>query len=165
MNAATLHRSFAALASLIVGVAVIWGFTLVGSPAQERLRKLDERRIRDLQAISRAVRALCVEQVLGQTKLVAPLPKTLTELDQRVRRGDVVSLALSLKDPQTDKEYGYRVVDDHRFELCADFQLARERRVEPFWNHAAGTACFAFDLLEREKPPEGQEVETPEPPQ
>ncbi|RPI77561.1 MAG: hypothetical protein EHM42_13710 [Planctomycetaceae bacterium] len=148
MTAKTIHRTFAALACVVVGVAVVWGFALVGSPATERLRKLDERRIREMQAIRSAVRSLCVERSHGQTKLVAAIPETLTELDERVRRGDVVSLALQLNDPQTGTAYGYKRIGESQFEVCAVFALPRDKRREPFWNHAAGEACFRFDILE-----------------
>jgi len=79
--------------TVVVLAAVIAGILLIGSPAQERLRRLDERRISDLREISFAVDAYWTREDV--------LPASLEELgnDERIVR--------ELADPVTGAPYEY----------------------------------------------------------
>jgi hypothetical protein len=148
MNLRNIHRGYAAWATLVFAVAVAWGFQQIGSPARERLRRIDEQRLRDLQGIRRALEILCVDRGGAVPRMVDRLPQTLAEIDAKARRGDAVGWALALTDPETQQAYEYRPVGETEVELCAEFALPRQRRWEPFWNHPAGRACFRLNLLD-----------------
>jgi hypothetical protein len=145
-GATRLHRSFGGAAGALVLVTLVWGFVLAGSPAVERVRKLDERRIEDLQAIHDEIVNLSLGDARAEPpderRLQRPLPRTLEELAQsaRHRRPDIV-------DPETGEPYEYIVLDETRFRLCATFRLERNEKSEPVWNHASGRHCFELDAL------------------
>lgn len=147
MTSRQLHRGFALWGTFLFSLLLLGGMTLIGSPFQERLRRIDEQRLSDLRGIRRALEILCVDRSGDRPRLVADLPKTLAELDLRARQGDAVPWALSLQDPATKAPYEYRPLEDSQFELCAQFDLSRQRKWEPFWNHPAGKHCFQLDLL------------------
>jgi len=148
MNLRKIHRAYAGWAIVLFGIAVVWAFQQIGSPARERLRRIDEQRLRDLQGIRRALEILCVDRAGPVPRLVDRLPQTLEEIDAKARRGDAVGWALALTDPETKESYEYRPLSETEFELCARFELPRQRRWEPFWNHPAGQACFRLNLLD-----------------
>jgi hypothetical protein len=51
---------------------------------------------------------------------------------------------LPLADPETGQPYGYRVLDDRRFELCGDFARPSGGRLQDaIWTHGGGRQCFA----------------------
>ena len=133
-----------AAAALAVGAAVVAGFFALGSPTDERIRRLDRRRVEDLQAIAAAV------QEVYQRRQGSGLPDSLSAVDAR-RYGKGSS-----RDPVTGEPYGYRVTGPGRFQLCATFQT--EVRDEDFenweriWSHASGRACFDFDLVNANLP-------------
>ena len=144
------HQVFAGVAAVLVGVAVVWGFALVGSPATSHLRKLDERRIYDMKTIQREILNIVFEGVPWSQRAEGegrPLPRTLQEIAQQARDRRV-----SLRDPATDAPYEYRVVDEKHFELCATFELPRDRSEDVGWNHPAGRHCFFFDVRTQDVP-------------
>ncbi|HEY7729163.1 MAG TPA: DUF5671 domain-containing protein [Candidatus Eisenbacteria bacterium] len=120
-------------AGAAVVASLVAGLFLVGSPRQERLRKIDAARVEDLIRISWAVGSYQREH--------RALPDSL---------GAVAGLPLggvgSVADPVTGEPYGYRIVDSSRYELSATFDtvdstlertgvLTGESR---FWRHGAG---------------------------
>jgi hypothetical protein len=119
--------------STVVAVAIIAGLILTGSPAEQRLLRLDEQRVAHLRDLSNSISRHYVD--------TAALPDMLeTLVDGRIR----TSLPL---DPATDRPYEYETAGPARFRLCAEF--AREsspRDANDFWSHAAGRQCFEFDL-------------------
>lgn len=143
---ARMHRGFALAASAIVALTLVWGFAAAGSPGATRLRKFDARRLDDLQTIRGEIEALCLgderQQPPGERRLLRPLPATLAELAElaQYQRPDV-------RDPESGEPYGYEVLDETRFALCATFHFARDDERAPVWNHAPGRQCFEFDAL------------------
>jgi len=123
------------LAVAVVTVSVVVGLVLVGSPSEERARKLDERRVDDLRRLSTAVDLYRSRR--------GSLPASLTEASRET--GD----AQTEGDPVTGRPYPYQVVGADTYELCAGFQRSSgnaegdRRNGEPaFWAHAAGQQCF-----------------------
>lgn len=50
------------------------------------------------------------------------------------------------RDPDTERNYEYRVISSRRYELCGDFALdSRPTTQDQFWTHAGGHQCFSFD--------------------
>ena len=130
--------------SLIVAVlaVVIAGVTLLDSPAQERLRRLDERRVDDLRSIS-------AELDFYWTRTGA-LPSSLKELENEP------GVFLELVDPETGQPYEYRVLGSNAYELCAEF--ARDtadkqgRPYRDYWSHSQGRHCFELEAQVIERP-------------
>jgi hypothetical protein len=101
----------------------------LGPPSEERTRRLDERRVEDLQQIALSVS-------LYNTRHQR-LPVSLTELSAEP------GLTLRSRDPVTGEQYGYSTLDSARYELCAIFDReSTERRAEIFWSHGGGRHCF-----------------------
>ena len=116
------------IASLTAGAvaAVVAGVMALGSPAAARERRFDERREDDLAEIERVINEYHGDH--------SALPHALTHLNRR--SGDTL-----LRDPVTQQPYKYRVLDDHRYELCAVFQQPSRRSLDP-WAHDSGAHCF-----------------------
>ncbi|HKE82264.1 MAG TPA: hypothetical protein VKB50_00850 [Vicinamibacterales bacterium] len=120
-----------AAATVVVVAAIVAGIVVLGSPAQERARRLDQKRIFDLQQVSNAV-----DYYHRQYKR---LPASLDEL------ASLSNVSVSVRDPITSLPYELRVVSDTAYELCATFDL--DSKGEPgygdaFWAHRAGRQCF-----------------------
>lgn len=140
----SLHRTFALGATALVAGAWIWGIVLAGSPAAERGRRLDDRRVEDLQAIRSEIEMLCVERgEKGAAVLKRALPADLEEVARTAKRERP-----GLRDPATGEPYGYEPNDGSRYRLCATFDRERRSRFEPRWDHPAGRHCFEIDALE-----------------
>jgi hypothetical protein len=142
-----MHRRFGIGACALAVATLVWGVAVVGSPGTERTRKLDERRVQELQAIESSLDRLClgphdVREEGPPHALVTPLPANLAVLAVAAtdRRPSIV-------DPGSGAPYEYKVTGPSSFELCATFDRARNEDDGPRWNHPAGQHCFAFDLL------------------
>jgi hypothetical protein len=125
--------------SAIVLLFIILGFTITGSPKQERLLRFDSQKIMALQDIQ--------YQIINYWQSKETLPQKLAALE------DPISGFMLQKDPQTQNSYEYIVEGDNAFELCAEFNLASNLEsnvTEPKfsgmsvsnWNHKAGRVCF-----------------------
>ena len=128
-------------AAVAIAATVIAAILVMGSPAVQRERRMDETRVQQLMQIERAVRM--VHEREGR------LPADLSALAREP------GLGLGLSDPQTGAAYGYRTKRNDAFQLCAVFDRdsavdARRARFEPelelAWRHPAGRHCFAFRI-------------------
>lgn len=132
-------QRIAACASIaVVAVAIAVGLYLSGSPGEQRLRRLDERRVTDLQRLSSALQVY--HRQTGQ------LPADLERLVDGRR------LSSLPRDPVTDEPYELRITGDERFELCAEFSRASIIEPDGFWSHGPGRKCFEFDYSDRLAP-------------
>jgi len=128
--------SFGRLASigviLIVLATVIAGLVISGSPEEQRLLRTDDRRVTDLQQLSRSI-----ERYYRDTEM---LPSDLETL-----LNGWASSGLPL-DPETNQDYDYELESGRTYRLCADFALnSRPNRQPDFWSHAGGHQCYSFD--------------------
>lgn len=130
-------QRIAAIASVVVVLAAVAaGLMWIGSPAEQRLLRLDERRVQHLRQL-----ALGVNGSWDRQKV---LPATLADIV------DGRWLSRVPVDPSSDAAYEYRVTGPLGFELCAVFERAsRPRETGDFWYHDAGRRCFEFDVNER----------------
>ena len=121
-----------ALAAAAAAAALVAGLVALGSPAGQRLERLDARRAQDLDAISRAI-----------DRHAATHERLPASLDELRRSAD---MQVAITDPVTHAPYGYEAGAGTAYELCATFEQAtveRElRRGRPFSRHAAGRHCF-----------------------
>ncbi len=137
------RRWWAAATGAVVLVFIISGFAVLGSPRTQRLIRLDDQKISDLQALQ--------WQVISYWQVGGMLPESQEALT------DHCSQNYCLPSNNID-DYEYRKTGDMEFELCADFNLEgfnqnRDYRVAaiPYgkdviqnynWNHDAGRQCF-----------------------
>jgi hypothetical protein len=122
------------IASAAVVAVAIGGLATIGSPGEERLRRLDVRRVEDLHRIERAANLYFTRQ--------GRLPAALQDLP--VEGG----LDVARTDP-AGTPYEYRATGESTYELCAGFdtgsgELSRSRTGD-FWAHGAGRHCFQVE--------------------
>ncbi len=128
---------------LVVAVAIVSSFFVVGSPNRERLKKFDALRIDNLIQIQ--------SEITDFYQAKGKVPATLDALTDPYR-GVTVPV-----DPETGAAYEYTVKDDESFTLCATFNeealagkgvsdIAASAVPYPIknvsWQHPAGHACF-----------------------
>jgi hypothetical protein len=133
----TGRQRLAAVVTLVVMTAVITGIVILGSPAEERARRIDRRRVSDLQGMENAVNLYFAEH--------ATLPVSVEELSKQpgVRIGS---------DPVTGVAYRYRPLGVEQFELCGTFDRTSTPRVltgVDLWGHPAGDHCFTRKVAKR----------------
>ncbi len=142
-------KYFVYIIILIVTVAIVAGFFIVGSPTEERARRFDNQRVSDLQNIQL--------QIINYWQSKGRLPEKLSDLT------DSISGFVAPRDPETATDYVYTKTGDINFKLCANFNLSNSQSAsnskipEPVapqgityqqaypqsaWNHSAGQICF-----------------------
>lgn len=130
---------------LITLAGVVVGFFYAGSPAEERLRRIDMQRVSDLQTLQ--------SEVVSYWQAKEKLPGNLAELTDDIRGYGIPN------DPETGTPYEYRAMGALAFELCAAFARESEgmmagetpmRIAKPYyggiaenWDHEMGRHCFA----------------------
>lgn len=130
----------------VVLASVIAGFFIIGTPAEQRDRRFDERRVNDLQMLQ--------SQIVNYWAQKEVLPQDLSVLEDSISGFSVP------KDPQTETAYEYQVIDALNFELCAAFKTSTKDfgsgyRASPYfyieysygsyqqnWDHEAERTCF-----------------------
>ncbi|UPA21992.1 DUF5671 domain-containing protein [Candidatus Peribacteria bacterium] len=143
-QASGLNKLFLTIATAIVGVAVVWGIVLAGSPGAERERKFDDRRVEDLRAIQNEITNIAYgNKPIRPDAPVVAIPKTLQEISDQA-----VYQKLNLTDPETGASYIYNVQSATKYQLCATFSFERDLSYDIFWNHPAGEHCFDLDAAE-----------------
>lgn len=140
-------RKLACVAAMVLVVSsVVLGFVMAGSPVTARQRRLDEKRVEDLRAIHQTIQGMTTktDQNTKTVTVIRPLPKTLDEVAE-FQKTKVIGRRLDLYDPQTGAKYGYIVTGEKTYELQAGFGMARDKKLDMFWNHPAGAYTFKFD--------------------
>ncbi len=130
------------MAFLVLG-SVILGFFVIGTPAEQRDRRFDERRVADLQTIQ--------NQIVNYWIQKEKLPLNLNVLE------DSISGFMIPKDPAANASYEYNVTDTLSFELCATFKVSSKDLGSSYngamssysydafqqnWDHETGRTCF-----------------------
>lgn len=135
----------AVILSVLALGSIIAGFFVVGTPQQQRNRKLDDQRIMHLQTLQ--------SQVVSYWMNKDVLPKKIEDVQ------DSISGFIVPTDTETKKVYAYTVTAPLTFELCADFitsdkdfpAVGREAyyAAVPYdtfqqnWSHESGRVCFS----------------------
>lgn len=138
----------------IIITVVGLGFFVAGTPQSQRLVRLDERRVSDLQNIQ--------WQIVNYWQRKEVLPEALNDLV------DLIGGFIVPVDPETGEQYEYSVGGDLSFNLCAIFstsssEVVGKTRLEParsmpvvpgikgkpysgdsynIWSHDLGRVCF-----------------------
>ena len=127
------RRTLVIVLVIVVALVVIRGIMIIGSPSEERTRRMDSRRINDLQGVSRSI---AVYHTRHQQ-----VPASLEELAREPGFANVA------RDPVTDRPYGYRMVDANSYQLCGTFDReTADDRAEVFWAHGVGEQCFTLNI-------------------
>jgi hypothetical protein len=146
LRASRLPRRFGVGASLVGVLLVAGGLFWAGTPAGERVRQFDARRVDDLRLIYGEAMRLSFGPGWNNPAVplvqTAPLPASLDD----IARG-AVGVRPRIADPESGQRYEYRVISPTRFELCAVFGQARDEVRDVAWNHPQGRHCFEFDAL------------------
>ena len=126
------------VASVAVVGAIVSGIVILGPPSEERARRLDAKRISDLQQLTGAIEYY--HQQKGQ------LPSSLDDL------ASFPNLRVEQRDPVSGQPYGFRLTDPAAYEVCATFDRDSKEGVargSEFWAHAPGTHCFTVKVREK----------------
>lgn len=136
-------KSFVWIITILVGVAVIAGFFVAGSPFKQRLVRFDSQKVSDLQMIQ--------NQAVNYWTQKGKLPASQNDLI------DSISGFRPPLDTQKNIAYEYRVTGPLAFELCSEFNLASSdagpaKAIPAYypigggfgdnWQHDAGRFCF-----------------------
>jgi len=130
----------------VIFVSIVYGFSLVGSPAKQRDIRFDEQRVGNLQEIQ--------NYLVNYWQQKTQLPKTL---------GDLATAGYAVPaDPETSRQYEYSITGDMSFKLCAIFKTAAAQNagagrysyysqpgvsiIPQNWEHPIGNACFVFTI-------------------
>ena len=139
-------KIFIYIVIVLVAIAIIAGFFVVGSPNQERLRKFDERRVQDLKSIQ--------YQIINYWTSKSMLTSQLHDLE------DSISGFKAPHDSVSGAEYIYNVKNAAtlEFELCANFETSNLNSRDVYeslenWQHDMGMQCFARKIDPQLYPP------------
>jgi len=104
---------FASVSIIIVIVAIIYSFSIMGSPKKQRLLRLDDKRVTDLQNIQ--------YQIINYWQQKEKLPENLSDLSSPMSGYSIPTPPLF----SNGEKYEYKITDNTKlsFELCADFAL------------------------------------------
>jgi len=137
VSRSAVPRVVLGVAGVAVAAVVAGGVWLMGSPAEQRARDLDKRRVSDLRDIA--------DDVGAYFKHHERLPESLADL------AGESGLHVTIRDPGTGREYDYQALEAGAYRLCAEFGRESEgeaRRAAGlglgpgYWYHGAGRQCF-----------------------
>jgi len=145
-------KIFVGLVTLCVAAGIVAAFVVVGSPSQERARRMDQQRVNNLQQITYALDSYYM--------LKKDIPPSLKEL-----AGTQDVYLESINDPQTKEEYAYRKIEATKYELCATFETEAQKSdvtgmakpvgygpYDTMWQHGLGRQCFELQVRTANKP-------------
>jgi hypothetical protein len=146
-----LAKYFACVTSIIILIAVIGAFFIVGSPMTARLMEFDQQKVSGLQEIQ--------SQIVNYWQRKGSLPNSLSALNDPIS-GFKIPL-----DPQSNASYEYNVKDAENlsFELCATFNNLSQKTpsniymmgsgMNENWEHGVGRVCFERTIDKQLYPP------------
>ncbi len=149
----SLSKIIAWVVSFVVLISIGSAFFIIGSPETERLAKIDQQKVYDLQNIQ--------SQVVNYWQQKAKLPQTIADLE------NPLSGFVAPKDPQNGAGYIFRATPPLTFELCATFNLAGSNvsmgasvpvpmggnLYNENWQHGKGETCFTRTIDPQLFPP------------
>ncbi len=140
----TMLYGISIAAITLAAIGFVLGFVVIGSPAEERARRIDQQRVNDLREMSYQIEQYYQAEVM--------LPDTLSE----------VYTAQIPTDPATGEPYTYEKTSENSFELCATFETAQQvddpymprtvvapdvKGLMPIdWSHGTGEYCYRFTI-------------------
>lgn len=129
----SVNKLAAVGACIVVGVSIAVGLYVSGSPAEQRLIRLDTQRLADLQTIVHAMDLYKHDHEV--------LPAALADLVDGRR------LSRLPTDPVTGIPYDYEIQSATRYTLCAQFDRASGGgKTDDFWAHGQGQKCYVLNV-------------------
>lgn len=142
---------FAVVSGLVVLVAVVAGFVIMGSPSKARDIRLDDNRVSALQEMQ--------SRVLNYWQQKGEMPKTISDIEDSISGYKVPTIP-------DGSNYEYRLDSGTTFKLCATFSRptpATQNGVskpayyggllDQNWQHQAGNHCFTRTIDPKLYPP------------
>lgn len=124
-------RLMAALSSAVAIIALVLGFTHLGTPRVQRDLRADEQRVNHLYQLASNI-------TMYWNNHKSQLPQSLDQLP-----------GVRLADPITQARYEYRPAQGSHYELCAKFDRQSQPRaqgdISDAWAHPVGHHCFELD--------------------
>jgi type II secretory pathway pseudopilin PulG len=133
----TGRQVLAGIVLFVVLAAIVAGVVMLGSPSEERARRLDRRLVEQL----RDIKATVDYYYSGNGRLPASLQELAKEPEIRIS-----------KDAVPGGIYRYRVLGAGEYELCGTFERASEPQESSgvdVWQHPAGAHCFTLKVEKR----------------
>ncbi|HZE87697.1 MAG TPA: hypothetical protein VE090_05865 [Methylomirabilota bacterium] len=136
--------------TVLTVLAGVYGFMIIPSPALQRERLLDHKRVTDLGQIQ-----YTIDDYYHKAN---QLPQTLEALSTN---SYAPSTPLTKIDPQTSKPYEYQITNQLSYKLCATFTTDSSKEAPSTYDdqnynytsfrdkfkHAIGTKCFIFSVV------------------
>lgn len=127
-------------AGVIILGSIVWGFSVIGSPRNQRLLNYDEQKVNDLVEIKYAV-----EEYYRDSGV---LPENFEQISSSSY------FYGSITDPQTQEPYEYEKTSSTTYSLCAEFNKDADEnsfsdygyRNNKEWAHPSGDHCFALKI-------------------
>lgn len=119
--------------SVLVSVAgaILVGLYLSGPPSEQRLLRLDEKRVADLSQLATSI------------SFYRRQHDRMPEDQESLVDGQALN-SLPL-DPETNTAYVLHVIEGEEYQLCASFSRpSPKHRERHFWEHPSGPHCFSF---------------------
>jgi hypothetical protein len=134
-----MSKSFVGIAvlTIIIIATIVYGFMVVGSPADARNAKFDQERVSDIQQIRSAI--------TSYTSKNNKLPDSIDDTKEFF-----YGIGVN-EDPETKQPYEYQKIDNAHFKLCATFGTDASQRPESqiytqdaVTLHTTGYQCFDY---------------------
>jgi hypothetical protein len=148
---------FVSISILITVGTLVYAFIIIGSPNQERLRKIDQQKIYDLQNIQ--------YKILDYWQKQSRIPASLNVLNDPIY-SFTVPHDPDFRSGKNSSDYVYTVIDSNTFELCATFNIENQEEKSIYdnpyppemshdnnWTHTKGNQCFKRVLDKTKYPP------------
>ena len=122
------------VAAVVIAATVTAAVMVMGTPPEQRLTRLDQRRVQDLQRI--------VQAVNHHARIHGELPEDLAALASQP------GATLPTLDPMDGSAYEYETTGQWTWRLCAHFSTSTADRRDPTlgqadtWAHGSGRHCF-----------------------
>lgn len=135
---------------VLIVASLITGFSLIDSPTVSRAKATDEQRLNDLFTIQSSINSYYLR--------TQELPTSLEKIDV------IQNIPV---DPRTDQPYGYDVIDQDEYKLCATFETDSADQADYYpryygfdLQYQAGENCFSF-LAGQEQFPNEKSIPLP----
>ena len=133
MKRSAIVKSLAASVTAVVLVSLVAAFWMLGSPAEQRQYRLDQRRISDLAGIVNSI------SVYAGTHDALPTDLSVFSKES--------GLPQAPADPLSGVPYDYVVLGPQTYRICATFATSSNAAMPDYldsqgWTHLAGRQCF-----------------------
>lgn len=127
--------------SVIMFLALVYGFTIIGSPEDTRGKKFDQTRVTHLTTLRSSID--------NYYSLNKKLPESLDSV-----QSNSSYISTYRKDPETNTEYLYTPTNEVSYKLCATFNADSKddtsnismHNLNSEYSHPKGYHCFNFQI-------------------